>query len=110
MGNNVLEQSEYQKVYIMIDKNNTKCVLNAIDYQQNSLNDYINNNRTGAHQYKPLIGVSFHIESSDKCGLTGYYPDVYRFIRDNGSSTFISRNKKILEGLCGLINRVTAQP
>jgi len=98
------------KVYIMIDANNihtTYKVVSAYDYQENALNDYINNNIDGQKKYNPNCDIIFYINKFDYSDFKGDYSDFYSFIRENGTKSIISRNKDKLSNFCGYINRLT---
>ena len=58
-------------------------------------------------QYKVDNDIIFSINKLDstKYGLQQKYPDIYCFIKENKTEYLISKNYKILCGLCGYINR-----
>ena len=101
------------KVYIMInDTNNGRKVVEARDYQQNALNDYINNkivdDLAEETKYEIDNNIYFTIKkfNSVSYGLTDNYLDVYCYVKENESMFLISRNFKKLSALCGFLNRV----
>ena len=95
-------------VFIMIDEVDCRKVVDARDYQQIALNNYINNGfQNTIVEYGTDTEVCFSIGMFDKKGLSGEYDDVYSYIREDGSELLISRNHDKLSGLCGFLNRVT---
>ena len=95
-------------VYIMIDLDDGRIVVDARDYQQIALNDYINNCYLDAVEYGTDSEVCFTISKFDyvSMGLSGEYNDVYNYNKQDGSVFLISRNHSKLSGLCGFLNRV----
>ena len=72
------------------------------------MNDYIDNGITEKKEYNidgeqyGIIGlIHFYIE---KCS---FGEELYRFIRDDGTISIISRNKKEVSGWCTQANRMT---
>jgi hypothetical protein len=101
------------KVYIMIDaQDGSKQVVEAREYQQLALNDYIDNkivdDLADELKYEIDDNICFTIKKFDsiKYGLAGEYLDVYCYVKENGSIFLISRNFKKLSALCGFLNRV----
>lgn len=96
------------KVFIMIQKETGQKVFSAIPYQSRALNEYIKNNRSGKHfyvdKYDPTI--KFHISKFDKSGLKDDYSDLYTLIRENGTSSPMSKNETKLRNFAALINRI----
>lgn len=95
-------------VYIMIDLDDGRIVVDARDYQQIALNNYINNRYTELIEYGTDSEVCFLIGQFDYVskGLSGEYDDVFNYIKADGSTFLISRNHSKLSGLCGFLNRV----
>lgn len=101
------------KVYIMIDaQDGSKKVVDAREYQQLALNDYIDNkivdDLADELAYEIDNNICFTIKkfNSISYGLTGEYLDVYCYVKENNSMFLISRNFKKLSALCGFLNRV----
>ena len=102
---------ENSKVFIMVDSNNIYTPYNLVpahDYQENALNDYIDNHIDGKKKYFPNCDIIFYIDKFDNTSLEGDYSDFYNFIREDGTITTISRNKDKLTNFCGYINRLTS--
>ena len=76
----------------------------AKKYQRDALNDYINNHHSGKVSYNPEEGYFFSIESyaQDK------FPGLYSFIRADGTTTTISRNKEELGKIVRTKNRMAS--
>ena len=97
------------KVYIMIDtQDGSKQVVDAMEYQQLALNDYIDNKIVDDLAYEIDDNICFTIKkfNSISYGLAGEYLDVYCYVKENGSMFLISRNFKKLSALCEFLNRV----
>jgi hypothetical protein len=95
------------RAFIMIDDNNmTKKIVPAYDYQELALNDYIDNQKTGRHQYIINTSMSFYIDNFNSTGLNNDYSDFYSFIREDDTISIISRNEDKLRGFCGFRNRL----
>jgi hypothetical protein len=94
--------------FIMIQTETGQKVFSALDYQSRALNEYITNNRTGKHlyvnEYDP--NIKFHISKFDKSGLQGNYDDFYTLIRENGTSSPMSKNETKLRNFAAYINRI----
>jgi len=97
-----------EPTFIMIQEETGQRVYSARPYQANALNDYITNNRTGKYlyvnEYDP--NIKFHISEFDKSGLQGNYDDLYSLIRENGTSSPMSKNENKLRNFAGYINRI----
>lgn len=95
-------------VYIMIDLDYGRKVVDARDYQQIALNNYIDNQYTETIEYGTDSEVCFTISKFDYVskGLSGEYDDVFNYIKADGTTFLISRNHSRLSGLCGFLNRV----
>ena len=97
------------KVYIMIDNDNySKKVIPAYDYQEDALNDYIDNHKVGKNEYIINNSTKFYIDNFNSVGLFGDYYDFYSFISEYNSELIISRNLDKLNGFCGFRNRLTS--
>jgi hypothetical protein len=101
------------KVYIMIDApDGRRQVVDAMEYQQLALNDYIDNkivdDLAEDLAYEIDDDICFTIKKFDSIsyGLTGEYLDVYCYVKVDNSMFLISRNFKKLSALCGFLNRV----
>ena len=101
------------KVYIMIDApDGRRQVVDAMEYQQLALNDYIDNKIVDdlaedlAYEIDDDICFTIKQFNSKKYGLTGEYLDVYCYVKVDNSMFLISRNFKKLSALCGFLNRV----
>jgi hypothetical protein len=101
------------KVYIMIDApDGSKQVVDAMEYQQLALNDYIDNKIVDdlaedlAYEIDDDICFTIKKFNSISYGLSGEYLDVYCYVKENGAMFLISRNFKKLSELCGFLNRV----
>lgn len=97
----------------MIDaQDGSRQVVEAREYQQLALNDYIDNkiadDLADELAYEIDDNICFTIKKFDSIsyGLAGEYLDVYSFVKENGSIFLISRNFKKLSALCGFLNRV----
>jgi hypothetical protein len=97
-----------EPTFIMIQKETGQEVFSALDYQSRALNEYIKNNITGKHLYvdKYDPSIKFHISKFDKSGLQGNYDDFYSLIRENGTSSPMSKNENKLRNFAGYINRI----
>jgi len=95
-------------VYIMIDLDYGRKVVDARDYQQIAVNNYIDNCYSEVIEYGTDSEVCFSIGQFDykTHGLSGEYDDVYNYIKADGTTFLISRNHSKLSGLCGFLNRV----
>lgn len=100
--------SSYPSVYIMINATSCRKVVEAYDYQQIALNNYIDHGLVDLVEYGTDTEVCFSIGPFDykKAGLSGEYDDVYNFIKEDATIFLISRNLEKLNGLCGFINRI----
>ena len=93
----------------MIDtQDGSKQVVDAMEYQQLALNDYIDNKIVDDLAYEIDDNICFTIKkfNSISYGLAGEYLDVYCYVKENGSMFLISRNFKKLSALCEFLNRV----
>ena len=101
-----------EKVYIMIDDDLVgRKVVEAHNYQESALNDYIDNKITDDLADETEYNINefyFTIKkfNSTAYGLTGEYLDVYCYIKEDNTMFLISRNFKKLSVLCGFLNRV----
>ena len=98
-------------VFIIINNNNIYTpftVSPAYDYQEDALNDYIENHLHEPKKYNPQESIIFYIDKFDSSNLQGDYSDFYSFIRDDGSKSTISKNKEKLSNFCGYVNRLTS--
>ena len=86
---------ENDPVWIMISTGTDWEVVEARDYQQKALNNYIDSGATEKKEYKPSEGVTFYIQKTDGSNLV----NLYDFIREDGSVSRISRNKASLDNL-----------
>ena len=95
-------------VFIMIDTANCRKVVDAYDYQQIALNNYIDNGFSDSVEYGTNDEACFILSRFDStvCGLSGEYTDLYQYTQNN-IRFLISRNRSKLSGLCGFLNRVT---
>jgi hypothetical protein len=101
------------KVYIMIDaQDGSRQVVDAREYQQLALNDYIDNKIVDdlaedlAYEIDDNICFTIKKFNSISYGLSGEYLDVFCYVKENNSMFLISRNFKKLSALCGFLNRV----
>ncbi len=107
---NLQSNSENTKVFIMINNNDIYIpnkVVSAYDYQENALNNYIDNKLDGQKKYIFNCDIIFYIDKFDSSNLKGEYSDFYTFIREDGSKSILSKNKDKLSNFCGYINRLT---
>jgi hypothetical protein len=95
-------------IYIMIETDIGKKVVESRDYQQIAFNNYMNTNQKEEIKYGEKTERKFSIKPfiSTKYGLSGEYLDIFCFVCESGKMYLISRNFKKLSGLCGYINRV----
>jgi hypothetical protein len=96
------------KVFIMIDDNIYKKVVPAYDYQENSLNNFINNNFNIKTQYIINPNINYYIDKFDFSSFNGDYSDFYLLIREDGSSSIISKNEEKLKSFCAYRNRLVS--
>ena len=103
-----LDNTMSTPVYIMIDLDYGRKVVDARDYQQIALNNYIETCYSDAIEYGTDSEACFTISKFDYVskGLSGEYDDVYNYNKPDGSVLLISRNHSRLSGLCGFLNRV----
>ena len=101
-------------VYIMITLNDIQTVYPAYLYQNLALNNYIDNTISYKNNKQMYIYNSndneiykFFIDKYYTKGLSMDYSDIYLLIRENNSSSLISRNENKLKGLASYINRLT---
>jgi hypothetical protein len=102
--------TENNNVFIMINTDNIYIpnkVVNSYSYQKEALNDYIDNHITEEKQYNPSPDIKFKITKFKANILSGEYDDFFTLIRDNDTSSIISKNKDKLKKFCGYINRIT---
>ena len=97
--------------FIMIDTPTYREVIEACDYQEIALNNYIENGYTEPVEYGTDTEECFTISKMDsvKYSLLGNYEDVYNYMKNDGLETlsFISINHTKLCALCGFLNRIT---
>ena len=96
------------KVFIMIDNSIYKKVVPAFEYQENSLNNFINNNFNVKTQYIINPNINFYIDKFDYSSFNGDYSDFYLLIREDGSSSIISKNEEKLKSFCAYRNRLVS--
>ena len=96
------------KVFIMIDDTNYKKVVPAYDYQEKSLNDFINNKLNKKTQFIINPTINFHIDQFDYSLFNGDYSDFYLLIRNDDTSSIISRNEEKLRLFCAYRNRLVS--
>ena len=103
-------------VYIMITLNDIQTVYPAYLYQNLALNNYIDNTISYKNNKQMYIYNSndneiykFFIDKYYTKGLSMDYSDIYLLIRENNSSSLISRNENKLKGLASYINRLTTR-
>jgi hypothetical protein len=102
------------KVYIMIDCDNGRKVVEAFDYQSECFYDFLSLLEIDKerNEMNYIVGkdndISFTIKKFDylASGLSGEYNDVYSFIKEDGTRFLMSCNFKKLSALCGFLNRV----
>ena len=100
------------KVYIMIDApDGTRIVVNARKYQQDAVNDYIDNKIIDDLAEETEYSIddkcfSIKLFNSTAYGLTGKYIDVYCLVKENNTMFLLSRNFNKLCALCGFLNSV----
>ena len=92
----------------MIDYTIYKKVVPAYDYQENSLNNFINNNFNIKTQYIINPNINFYIDKFDYSSFNGDYSDFYLLIREDGSSSIISKNEEKLKSFCAYRNRLVS--
>jgi hypothetical protein len=96
------------KVFIMIYDNIYKKVVPAYDYQENSLNNFINNNFNIKTLYIINPNIKFYIDKFDFSSFNSDYLDFYLLIREDGSSSIISKNDEKLKSFCAYRNRLVS--
>jgi len=97
------------KVFIMVDYTiYKKKVVPAYDYQENSLNNFIDNNFNVKTQYIINPNINFYIDKFDFSSFNGDYSDFYLLIREDGSSSIISQNEEKLKSFCAYRNRLVS--
>ena len=96
------------KVFIMIDNSIYKKVVPAFEYQENSLNNFINNNFNVKTQYIINPNINYYIDKFDYSSFNGDYSDFYLLIREDGSSSIISQNEEKLKLFCAYRNRLVS--
>ena len=97
------------EVYIQIEKNNGIWELYpARPYQEESLNNYIDNGYNERKEYKPCYDIKFWIKKFDEnTNNENTNSDFYYLEREDGSMSIISRNKEKLNNYIGWRNRIT---
>jgi len=100
---NLLGGAPNDDVYILIDSGppNRWVPMPARDYQKDALNKYIEGKNVEKINYKYENGsINFFIEPHTT-------PELYTLIRQDGSTSKISRNKEKLKALGGFYNRMS---
>ena len=98
------------KVFIMLDVYIFKNVVSAYDYQEKSLNNFIENKYDKKTHYFINSTINFYIDKFDYTLFNGDYSDFYVIIREDGSSSIISKNEEKLKSFCAYRNRLLSPP
>ena len=94
----------HNDAYIIINQDGQNKIVPARDYQAEALHDYITSNSKNLKMYapRPRPGVVFYISqkiiifSEDEHGNAVVVPNVYLFIRTDGSTTHMSTKREYL--------------
>jgi len=97
-------------VFIMVKSKNILSpfkTVSAYDYQQEALDDYIDNNIQVPKKYNPNNStLIFYINKFDSSNFNGDYSDFYIFVKEDESVYILSRNESKLRTFCSYINRL----
>ena len=99
---------------IIVNKNNVREVVSAHDYQANALEEnIINDKHISKHQFKEVNHCYYTINGTNKFRIVKqdtryvgfdkldvkYLNDLYVFIREDGTTTYISQNNQALQAI-----------